>query len=522
MDVIIIGGGWAGLFTLKHCLEEGLSCMLLEKSCDYGGVWNIQNSPSVYPNTYSVTSKHYLSISDFPIPDDYPEFPHHSLVYKYMRSYVEHFELEKFISLDSNVEKIEKGKEWTVTYYKNGIIQTIQGKKIALCTGQNSRCIQMPSIDYKKFEGKVIHANEYNEGFRQDYCVHKKVLIYGGADTSADIADELTNNMYSKDEKTTVILSFKKGRWIQRRNSGVSATDMFYCRTLNTLFKLLDKKMLVDTFFTPELEFWWGKGGSGVKEWQPKAGYLNSYYVKSANIVNKVSLGEIIPKGNIDSIHSHSVTFVDGTEEKVDTIIFATGYAGMNCMYEIPENIKNGEYYRHIFLIEDPSVVKVGFIRPYLTSIPMLIEMQSRYVAKVFSKKVKLPSQLRMKWDYAAMKEKQSREFAYDYERVQGIVDPYDYMDLLGSAIGAIPSMFMNFELWKIVYLGSWSPYYYMLNHPDKKKREMAKKELMKLKTNETSIMIMKNTITRIIQIISGIIFLFIVFYVIWKKIVKR
>jgi dimethylaniline monooxygenase (N-oxide forming) len=198
MDVIIIGGGYSGLFTLKHCIEEGLSCILLEKSSDYGGVWNIQNSPSVYPNTYSVTSKHYLSISDFPIPDDYPEFPHHSLVYKYMRSYVKHFELEKYISLDSTVEKMKKTKEWNVSYTKDGILQTIQGKHIAICTGQNSRCIQMPSIDYSKFNGKVIHANDYNETFRKHHCIHKKVLIYGGSDTSADIADELTNNMYSE------------------------------------------------------------------------------------------------------------------------------------------------------------------------------------------------------------------------------------------------------------------------------------------------------------------------------------
>lgn len=80
------------------------------------------------------------------------------------------------------------------------------------------------------------------------------------------------------------------------------------------------------------------------------------------------------------------------------------------------------------------------------------------------------------------MKEKQSLEFSYDYERVQGIVDPYDYMNQLGSAIGAIPSFFMNFELWKIVYLGSWSPYYYMLNHPDKHKREIAKKRIDEIK----------------------------------------
>jgi len=365
----------------------------------------------------------------------------------------------------------------------------------------------MPSLDYSKFKGKVIHANEYNETFRQDHCVHKKVLIYGGSDTSADIADELTNNMYSKDEKTKVILSFKKGRWIQRRNLGTNAADMFYSRTLNATIKMFHKKIIIDSIFVPYLEYWWGKSGSNIKEWQSKAGYLNSYYVKSSNIVNKVSLGEIVPKGNIETIQTHSVSFVDGTEEDVDTIIFATGYAGMNCMYEIPESIKKGEYYHHLFLIEDPSVVKVGFIRPYLTSIPMLIEMQSRYVAKVFSNKVHLPSRMRMKWDYNAMKEKQSKEFSYDYERVQGIVDPYDYMDLMGYAIGAIPSFFMNLELWKVVYFGSWSPYYYMLNHPDKHKRDIAKTEIMKLKTHETSSLITK-------LFLSNFIFIFILFFI--------
>jgi len=511
MDVVIIGGGWGGLFLLKHCLEENLTCLLLEKSSEYGGVWNLNNSPSVYPNTYSVTSKHYLSISDFPIPDEYPEFPHHSLVYQYMKSFVEHFGLEKCISLDSNVERIKKVNDrWSVVYSKDGFHQMAEGKRIAICTGQNSRCIQMPQIDYSKFEGTVIHANDYNESFRKQHCVHKRVLVYGGSDTGADIADELTNNMYSKDEQTKVILSFKKGRWIQRRSLGSNAADMFYNRAGDAIIKNLShffgKSFIANEFIVKSQRNWWGEGGSNVKEWKPQTGYLNSYYIKSANIVNKVSLGEIVPKGNIVSISEQSVRFIDGSEENVDTIIFATGYDGMNCMYEIPTSIKKGDFFNHIFLIKDPTVVKIGFIRPYLTSIPMLIEMQTRYVAKVFSNKVRLPSAHDMQKDYETMKTKQSEEFSYDYERVQGIVDPYDYMHSLASEIGAVPSPFMPFELWKIVFLGSWSPYYYMLNHPDEKKREIAKTELMKLKDHPTSQSITREALKRISEMMGVLI----------------
>jgi dimethylaniline monooxygenase (N-oxide forming) len=225
--------------------------------------------------------------------------------------------------------------------------------------------------------------------------------------------------------------------------------------------------------------------------------------------VNKVSLGEIIPKGNIRSIHSASVTFIDGTkEDDIDTIIFATGYAGMSCMYEIPNSIRNGEYYQHLFLIEDPTVVRVGFIRPYLTSIPMMIEMQSKYVSKVFSKKVKLPNKTNMQTDYTNMKKKQEQEFSYDYERVQGIVDPYDYMNLIAEKIGAKPSFFDYATEWKVVLFGSWNPYYYMLNHPDPKKREIALQEFRELKKHPSSLLVQNYGIQTITYIFIFILFL--------------
>ena len=50
--------------------------VVLERSQHLGGVWNVQNGPgSVFDFTYSVTSKLYLSPTDFPPPDDWPEFP---------------------------------------------------------------------------------------------------------------------------------------------------------------------------------------------------------------------------------------------------------------------------------------------------------------------------------------------------------------------------------------------------------------------------------------------------------------
>jgi dimethylaniline monooxygenase (N-oxide forming) len=523
-DVIIVGGGWGGIFTLKYCLEENLKVMLLEKNNELGGVWNINNSPSVYANTYSVTSKYYLSISDFPIPEDYPEFPHHSLVYEYMKNYVQHFQLEKYISLRSDVIKIYKQNQdtqWNIIYKKGAEVIHLNAKNIALCTGQNSRCINMPNIDYSRFKGTLIHASKFDETFRNEYCLNKRVLVYGGSDTASDIADELTNNMYSNygksnghadygysapddtvsNRKTVVYMSMHKGRWFQRRNIGTNAADMLYNRTLDNSLKTIGKSSINGTF-VKEVEFWWGSGGSEIKEWQPKAGYLNSYYVKSSNIINKVTIGEIIPKANIVEIKENSVVFESVGEEnqsknqptnevEIDTIIFATGYKGMSCFYEIPDYIKNGKYYEHLFLIDDPSVVTIGFIRPYLTSIPMIIEMQSRYVSQVFANKIKLPSKTFMEYEYESMRAKQAIEFSYDYERVQGIIDPYDYMNLIGTKIGAMPNLFSilveNPQLFYLCLFGSWSHYYFTLNDKNPDKRKIAREQILMLKDNPTS-----------------------------------
>ena len=33
----MFGGGWSGIFTLKHCLEQKLNVICLEQSSEYGG-----------------------------------------------------------------------------------------------------------------------------------------------------------------------------------------------------------------------------------------------------------------------------------------------------------------------------------------------------------------------------------------------------------------------------------------------------------------------------------------------------
>jgi hypothetical protein len=41
------------------------------------------------------------------------------------------------------------------------------------------------------------------------------------------------------------------------------------------------------------IEMMWGKGGSGLKEWQPSCAYFHGFLNKSRDIVDKAALGKV-------------------------------------------------------------------------------------------------------------------------------------------------------------------------------------------------------------------------------------
>ena len=38
-DAVIVGAGFSGMYLVHLCRERGLSCVVLEKGSDVGGIW---------------------------------------------------------------------------------------------------------------------------------------------------------------------------------------------------------------------------------------------------------------------------------------------------------------------------------------------------------------------------------------------------------------------------------------------------------------------------------------------------
>ncbi|XP_030352257.1 dimethylaniline monooxygenase [N-oxide-forming] 4-like isoform X3 [Strigops habroptila] len=101
-SVGIIGAGVSGLASVKCCLDEGLEPTCFERSEDIGGLWRYTNSMdsgrvSVYRSVITNTSKEMSCFSDFPCPEDFPNYLPHSLLMEYFRMYARHFDLLRHI-----------------------------------------------------------------------------------------------------------------------------------------------------------------------------------------------------------------------------------------------------------------------------------------------------------------------------------------------------------------------------------------------------------------------------------------
>ncbi|XP_023566027.1 dimethylaniline monooxygenase [N-oxide-forming] 2-like [Octodon degus] len=100
--VAVIGAGVSGLISLKCCVDEGLEPTCFERTEDIGGLWRFKESvedgrASIYKSVITNTSKEMSCFSDFPMPEDFPNFLHNSKLLEYFRIFAKKFDLLRYI-----------------------------------------------------------------------------------------------------------------------------------------------------------------------------------------------------------------------------------------------------------------------------------------------------------------------------------------------------------------------------------------------------------------------------------------
>jgi cation diffusion facilitator CzcD-associated flavoprotein CzcO len=117
--VCVIGAGCSGITVAKRLKDYGITYEEFDASDDIGGNWYYNNPNGLsacYQSLHIDTSKWRLAFEDYPVPADWPDFPHHSQLLQYFRDYADHFGLREAITFNTRVEKATRraGGGWDV------------------------------------------------------------------------------------------------------------------------------------------------------------------------------------------------------------------------------------------------------------------------------------------------------------------------------------------------------------------------------------------------------------------------
>ena len=413
-DVCIIGAGSSGISSCQVLGARGISYDCFEKGSNVGGLWRYDNDSglsSAYKTLYINTSRKIMEYRAYPMPGDYPDYPHHTQIADYFEDYVDHFGIRDHIRFRTEVTDVRPadGGGWDVTTDRG---QTHRYRAVLVANGHHWD----PKLpEYAgEFLGESTHSHCYrtNDGYEG-----KSVLVVGFGNSAVDIACDTSR------VARQVFLSTRRGAHV--------------------LPKYL-KGLPVDELVTPatsRLPFWFTRlmfnrllkqaQGSMEDYGLPKPDHRlgEAHPTVSSELLPAIGHGRVKPKGAIDRLEAHSVRFADGSEEAIDTIVWCTGYR-INFPF-LPLDViepKDNEVplYKMVVAPDVDGLFFIALLQPLGAMMP-LAEAQSEWVADLLAGDAALPTREEM-WKEIRERRDALRQRYVESTRHTIQVDFYPYL----------------------------------------------------------------------------------------------
>jgi dimethylaniline monooxygenase (N-oxide forming) len=417
-DVAVIGAGSSGLAVVKALREHEVAVDCFEQGSDVGGLWRYENDNGLsgaYASLRTNASRLRMQFPSFPMPGSFGDFPHHSEMAAYLDAYAEAFELHELIRFGTTVERVEPAADgtWTITL-DDGSRRRYRAVVVATGVFWSPKLPTYPG----SFDGEVSHAHEYRV---PDRFAGRRVLVVGAGPSAAEIAVEVS----AVAQRT--FMSVRRGAHVIPRWLGDRPFDARDVEPLNRLpWRLLN--LLYRRRVTQEI-------GPPPASWPlPAHRFLEGIPIISSDLLPAVQRGDVRVKPAVERLIGHRVRFVDGLEERVDRIIYATGYRislPFLASSVLAANGREFPLYRRIAAPEVSGLYFAGFVDTPGGLLPV-VEAQGEWIAAVLTGWLRLPRPAQM-WRVIARAERRTRQ-RFPGESPYSIrCDPHAYRRLLQS-----------------------------------------------------------------------------------------
>jgi dimethylaniline monooxygenase (N-oxide forming) len=384
--VCIIGAGSSGITAAKALKEHGISFDCFEKGSQIGGNWRFNNDngmSSAYRSLHINTNRMVMAYSDYPMPEDYPMFPHHSHIIQYFDDYVNHFNIRSDIQFNTEVLEVSRNSDGSFTVKTNK--QTAEYQNVIIANGHHWNPRYPEPAFAGTFTGEVIHSHYYKE---VEQVKGKNVLVVGIGNSAVDIACEAARTHTGE-----VVISTRSGATI--------VPNWLWSIPFDSLASPLTSKLPLAFqrfFLGTALRLARGKQEDfGVPK--PKRPLLSEHPTLSQDLLNLAGRGLVKFKPNIKEFKGKTVIFEDGTEQDFDMIVYATGYKVTfpflkETAFDISET-NDFRLYKKVIHPDYQGLYFLALVQP-LGAIMPLAEVQSKWIAKILKGECTVPNREEM------------------------------------------------------------------------------------------------------------------------------
>ena len=379
----VIGAGISGLTMGKMLGDYAVPYTCFEASDRIGGNWafgNPNGRSSAYRSLHIDTSKYQLSFRDYPMPDDYPDFPHHTQIKEYLEGYAEAFDLKSRIEFENGVEHATRlpGGGWELAL-QDGSSRRFDFLVVANGHHWDPRLPDFPG----EFTGTTMHSHHYIDPRTPLDLTGTRIMVVGLGNSAADITVELS----SKALDNQVTLSTRSSAWIVPKYFAGKPADKFFRTSPYIPLKWQRKAAAALQPFTAGRPEEYGLP-------KPNHGFFEAHPTQSVELPLRLGSGDVVAKPNVTLLDGKTVHFKDGTSTEVDVIIYATGYNITFPFFDEDVISAPGNHIRLFKRIFKPGIDDLAFVG-FAQAVPTLfpfVECQTRLVAAYLTGHYALPS----------------------------------------------------------------------------------------------------------------------------------
>ena len=316
LDVLIIGGGQAGLAMGYHLKKTPFSFRIAERHARVGDTWRNR-----YASLVLFTPRSYSALPGLAVPGDPEEFPTKDEMADYLEAYAERFELT--VAPGTGIRRLERVDGGFRATTEAG--ESIDCRAVVLATGAFQRPAIPPISNGLSKEVTQLAPEDYRS---PGQLAAGRVLVVGDGATGRQIALELTSNH-------GVLLAAGRPRRV--------SPDRILGRSV---FWWMDKLGILRASRESRI----GRFLMKADPFPGKHLELDKLQQRGVEVVGRVTQAE-----------GKKVSFADGKAAEVDAVVWASGYrddADWVAIPEVKDARGNFMHYRGIYPL--PNLCFVG------------------------------------------------------------------------------------------------------------------------------------------------------------------